>query len=216
MKKRKAFTMIEILTITVVVGIWLLSIVFAINKAKITTNHIKQETIATQLAKEWIEMVYHTRNTNLLKHSNNLDKCRLNINPNQECDWNNEWFSTWNYIISWNSFTNIVNEDLILLSWVSDWDKNFALCLTGWQRTNCPWEENNTKYGKFFRVIKWVWLYDKDINTTWWNLLNCNKWNDTNCSNNIAKEYRFCSVVLYLWDKKWKAEICGIMTNFFD
>ncbi len=216
MKKIKAFTMIEILIITIIVWVGLLSIVIAINKVKISTNSINQNIIANQLAKEWLEIIYQIRNTNLLKNPLSGDICRLNINTNEICDWYNLRFSTWNYIIiSWNNIT-WTNEKLLLSGWISTWDMNFALCLTGWQRLSCPWTENNTKYWKYFRIIKWIWLYDKNESTTGWKLLSCTKWNDTNCWNNIAKEYRFCSAVFYVWEKTWEAEVCGIMTNFWD
>lgn len=216
MKKLKWFTMLEILIITIVVWVWLLSIVFAINKVKSVTNQIKQETIATQLAKEWVELIYHNRNTNILKNPLSWQLCWLNINKNENCDWNNDRFKTWSYIIlSWNIITWTM-EDLILSGWISTWDKNFALCLNEWKRIACPGEENHTKYWKFFRTIKWIGLYNKNTNTTWWNLLNCTKWNDANCADNIAKEYRFCSTVFYIWEKIWKSEICSILTNFFD
>lgn len=208
--------MLEILIITIIVWVWLLSIVFAINKSKTATNNIVQNIIANQLAKEWIELMYQTRNTNLLKNSLSWNTCRLNINTNETCNWNNERFSTWNYLLlSWDIFTWTLDE-WMLSGWISTWDMSFALCLIGWKRISCPGKENHTKYWKFFRTIKWVGLYDKDSNITWWKLLNCTKWNDTNCADNIPKEYRFCSAVFYIWETIWKSEICGIMTNFFD
>ncbi len=216
MKKTKGFTMLEVLIVTIIVWVWLLSIIFAINKSKISTNHIIQNIIANQLAKEGIELIYQTRNTNLLKNHWSGDICRLNINPYEYCEWNNERFSTWNYILlSWDIFTWTLNE-LTLSGWINTWDMDFALCLSGWERLSCPGQENHTKYWKFFRTIKWFGLYDKNPSLTWWNSLNCTKWNDSNCSNNIAKEYRFCSTVFYIWEKVWKSEICSIMTNFLD
>ena len=208
--------MIEILTITIIVWIWLLSIVFAINKSKVDTNNIVQINIANWLAKEWVELMYQNRNTNLLKNPHNKDLCWLNINSlNEDCDGNQLRFGSGNYILSGKSFVK-TNEDLMLSGWISEEDKNFALCLKSWQWISCPNEENQTKYWKYFRVIKWFWLYDKDANTTWWNLLNCEYWNDEECWNDLAKEYRFCSQVFFVWNKIWKTEICAIMTNFFD
>ncbi len=208
--------MIEILIVTIIVWVWLLSIFFAVNQAKISTHSISQNIIANQLAKEWIEIIYQIRNTNLLKNPSSWNVCRLNINTNESCNWNNDRFSTWNYIIlSWNTFTWTHNE-LTLSGWINTWDMYFALCLTWWKRIACPGDENHTKCWKIFRTIKWIWLYDKDPNTTWWNLLSCTKWNDSTCWDNIAKEYRFCSTVFYVWEKTWKSEICTMMTNFFD
>jgi hypothetical protein len=58
----------------------------AISKAKSVTNQTKQSVIATQLAQEGIEMVYQIRNTNLLRHPNYKNHCRLNENPQELCD----------------------------------------------------------------------------------------------------------------------------------
>jgi len=208
--------MLEILLITIVVWVWLLSIVFAISKFNSSTKITTQTIIANQLAKEWVEFVYQTRNTNFIKNSLSWNICRLNINTSESCNWDNDRFSTWNYILlSWNIFTWILDE-LTLSGWISTWDKKFALCLTWSKRVPCPGEENHTKYWKYFRTIKWIWLYDKNESTTWWNLLSCTKWDDANCWDDKPKEYRFCITVFYVWEKIWKSEICTIMTNFFD
>lgn len=216
MKKIKAFTMLEILTITIVVWIWLLSIVFAINKSKIDTNNIIQKNVANRLAKEWVELMYQNRNTNLLRNLDNRDLCWLNIDSsNENCNWNQPRFGSGNYVLSGKSFIE-TNKVLALSGWISEDDKFFALCLKSWSRVACPEEENQTKYWRYFRVIKWFGLYDKDSTVTWWNLLECASWNDEDCSNNLPKEYRFCCQVFFVWNKIWKTEVCAIMTNFYD
>lgn len=217
-KNKKAFTMVEILMITIVIWIGLLSIVVAISKAKVFTNQTKQSVIATQLAQEWIEMVYQIRNTNLLKHSNYKNYCRLNINPNQAC--NSSVFpnriTEKNYILSWQ-ILSWTSAELDIWNWVNSWSSVFWLCLTWWQRSACPWSDNQTRYWKFFRTIEWKWLYLKNSNNTWWDLISCINWNSSNtCKNNNAKEFRFCSKVEYIWTKTWNVEICGVLTNFFD
>lgn len=208
--------MLEILLITIVVWIGLLSILFAINNSQKKSNNIIQNIIATQLAKEWVEKVYQTRNTNIIKNDDNPDLCRLNINTNEPCDWSNKRFSTWNYIITSENFVTWTQDTLTLSEWINTWDKTFALCLNEWQRISCPGGDNHTKYWKFFRIIKWIGLYDKDKNITGWNLLDCPTWNTFWCEENTPKEYKFCSLVYYIWEHIWKSEICSIMTNFFD
>jgi len=215
MRKIKAFTMIEILIITIIVSIWLLSIVFAVSKAKTMTNSIIQNMIANQLAKEWVEMVYQIRNTNILQHTTQKNMCWLNLNPYIECDWIQKRMSTWSYIITTWNILSWVNDDLDL-SWWLVWNQVFAICLSWWQRNSCPWEDNQTKHWKFFRTIEWKWLFNKDNLNTWGIELNCLDWNPTECIDTTAKEYRFCSRVEYIWTNIWKTEICSIITNFFD
>ncbi len=217
-KNKKAFTMVEILMITMVVWIWLLSIVIAISKAKTITHQTKQSVIATQLAQEWIEMVYQIRNTNLLKHGNYKNYCRLDVNPNESCSnstfpdrmTENSYILSWQ-ILSWTSQT------LNIWDWTDTWDLTFWLCLTWWQRIACHWSDNQTQYWKYFRTIEWKWLFLKNSSNTWWDLINCSDWNSlTSCNERAAKEFRFCSRVEYIWTKTWNVEICGVLTNFFD
>jgi len=230
-RSKKAFTMLEILMITIIVGVWLLSIVVAVTKAKTITNEIKQKTIATQLAKEGIEMIYQIRNSNLLQHPNYKDHCRLNTDFRENCDDSNhpDRMTEENYILMWQTITG-TSETLDISDWISTWEKIFNLCLTWWQRISCPWSDNQTKYGKFFRTIEWDWLYIKDVNHTWWVKIVCNAWVgwwDAWPSWGIAyhcaewdelrpMEYRFCSKVEYIWTKTWSVEICGVLTSFFD
>lgn len=218
MKKIKAFTMLEILMITIIVWVWLLSIVVAISKAKTVTNQIKQEVIAAQLAKEWLEMVYQTRNSNLLKHPNYKNYCRLNVNPNQNCDDSNNpnRLTVSSYIIS-DRLLSWINETLNIWDGISTWDQRFGLILTWWKwLQNWNTESKQTKYGKFFRTIEWKWLFLKNSTNTWWNLINCSSWSSAICHSWDAKEFRFCSRVEYVWQNTGSVEICGVLTNFFE
>ncbi len=228
-KKIKAFTMLEILMITLIIGIWLLSIIIAITKAKTVTNQTKQSVIATQLAKEWIEMVYQIRNTNLLKHTNFKNYCWLNQNPKESCNsFNNpNRIIKSGYILTWQLLKPSANI-LDLSNWISNEDQTFSLCLQSWQRISCQWSENQTDFGKFFRVIEWKWLYIKDVNLTWWDEISCLNWSTEWTStwwnyftcwapNDLhPMEFHFCSRVEYLSTKADSVEICGILTNFFD
>ncbi len=218
MKKLKAFTMLEILIITIIVWVWLLSIVVAISKAKTVTNQIKQEVIATHLAKEWLEMVYQTRNSNLLQHPNYKNYCRLNINPTQTCDNLNhpDRLTDSSYIIT-GRILSWTNEELNISNGIDTWDKIFSLNLTWSKRIQDPnMEDNQTKYGKFFRTIEWKWLFLKNSTTTWWELISCSSWWISLCNSWNAKEFRFCSRVEYIWTNTGSVEICWILTNFFE
>lgn len=87
MKKIKAFTMIEILIISIVISTWLFAIFTAANHAKLVNQRIMQTIIANQLATEWTEIVYQTRNTNLLKYDINKERSvNVCINTNYNGD----------------------------------------------------------------------------------------------------------------------------------
>lgn len=219
--KLKAFTMLEILMITLIMGIWLVSIVVAISKAKVITNNTKQHIIATQLAREGVEMVYQIRNTNLLKHPNNKNNCRLEWTRDSLCSTvGYNLMNSWNYMLTINPIriSNAWWNGLNIFDWIDSSDKIYSLILTGSQRIPDPGsQENSTKYGKFFRIIKAKWIYLKNTNSTWWDLIDCQNSNDNpSCNDNTAKEFRFCSRVEYIGTETWSVEICSVLTNFFD
>mgnify|MGYP006948914763 CR=1 FL=1 len=221
--------MLEILMITMIVGIWLLSIVVAVSKAKAITNQTKQEVIATQLAKEWIEMVYQIRNSNLLQHPNYKNFCWLNVNPNEICDDSNypDRMTEKEYILSWQTLS-WTTETLDIWDGMTTWEQIFNLCLTWWKRITCPWLDNQTRYGKFFRTIEWKWLYTKNHNLTGGLKIFCQNWSAWwdvwsvaySCGHDNADlhpmEFHFCSRVEYIWTKTGSVEICGVLTNFFE
>ncbi len=216
--KQKAFTMIEILMITMVVGIWLLSVVIAIANAKKITNNTKQSIIATQLAQEWIEMVYQIRNTNILRHSDYKNYCRLNMDPYEPCTDTiaSHRIHNKNNILTWK-IIKVTDNLLNINDWIDTQDEIFSLCLTWWQRTSCYWPNNQTEYGRFFRTIEWKWLFLKNSPLTWGESILCKEPSDwIQCGDGSAKEFRFCSRVEYIWTRTWDVEICGVLTNFFD
>lgn len=225
---KKAFTMLEILMITIIIWVWLLAIIVAITKAKTITNETKQNIIATQLAKEGIEMVYQIRNTNLLKHSDYKNYCRLNRDPTESCNSiiNPYRLTESNYTLTWQSLKSTF-DNLNLADWIDTWDKTFALCLNWWQWVSCEWLDNQTDFWKFFRVIEWKWLYIKDTNYTWWVKIICEnswwwwttEWIDYTCwpwTDLHPMEFQFCSRVEYTSTNNHSVEICGILTNFFE
>ena len=148
--------------------------------------------MANRLAKEWVELMYQNRNTNFIwKILTTEIYVWLNIDSsNENCNWNQPRFGSGNYVLSGKSFIE-TNKVLALSGWISEDDKFFALCLKSWSRVACPEEENQTKYWRYFRVIKWFGLYDKDSTVTWWNLLECASWNDEDCSNNFTQRISF-------------------------
>jgi len=79
---------------------------------------------------------------------------------------------------------------------------------------------------EYYRYIAVDWVYDKDTGTTrrqctngrmtkgWSSLSELEPcWTDC-CWNDDAKEFRFCSVVVYTRPFVWRVQVCSIMTNF--
>ena len=246
MKKIKAFTLLEILFICILLWAWLVSIFQAANRAKIINERITQTIIANQIATEGVEILYQFRNSNFLKHQQwdlngqyewtnfshwNWNKCRLALNYESGSNCSDRLW-TWYYYIRTRSWINTIaecNNETCNNSWwdhistgnlsaVNIIDNKYAICLKSWVWTPCPeWHEawwDQSKYWKFYRAIRGIWLYNMATNDTWWILL------QNTTSENIAlidaQEYRFCSMVARKGWENWRIEICSTMTNFIE
>jgi hypothetical protein len=201
--------MIEILIVSILISVWLLSVANAINHAKLVNQRVLQSVIANQIATEWAEIVYENRNTNFLKYyyhnwidqlnKDDINSCRLAynfeecLNSDKTCGvWGHEDDSNanriimnkWYYFISTSWGINTIhrcNENIHGINGISCSDiRNdvYAICLKVWVRSACTneseWMINDSahnnwlnvwhnywmdesKYGKFYRMIEWVW-----------------------------------------------------------
>lgn len=231
--------MLEILIISILISVWLFAVRKAMDHAKRTNMGIMQRIIANQLATEWAEILYQTRNTNFLEYYYNerydkeqreIDSCWLAYNGYDSCirylrnidtntcpDASQYVLQDWYYYIENNWWQNIIKKC------VSEGDtdcsdiKNdkYAICLNNWVRVPCPqWHEewsDQSKYWKFYRMIQWIWVYNMNsYDTIWWEF-----YPSSFCIPEInAQEYRFCSRVARDWWQWWELEICSTMTNF--
>ena len=234
MKKTKAFTMLEILFITLLLWIWLVSIFKTAKRAESANQRIVQSIIANQIATEWVEVLYQFRNTNFLKHQHrdvnwqlewsnlsqrNWNKCRLALDyENIPNSCNDRLWSWYYYITGLNNITlcddNDCKEHIATATGIID--NRYAICLTGWARTPCPeWHEawwDQSPYWKFYRTIRGIWIYDMASDNTWGDLL----LDDSAILAANAQEYRFCSMVARRGWENWEIEICSTMTNFIE
>ncbi len=227
----KWVTLIELLIWLSILAVWLVAIVNILNWWLENIDKIRQETIAINLAREWVEWVYNIRNTNWIKRAWVKDKCWLKIDPliDEGNDWdcsNDTRMQKWHYILSlkqnkWQKYFYLQNSNVTWLDmthydkWIDD---KYNLCYTWSYRMSCPWQINSRSEWMFFREIEWKWLFQKDTTTDWWKELICKKWTDTywwiDCWWSNAKEFRFCSKVQYFKNYLWTIELCAIITNF--
>ncbi len=222
----KGFTIAEILIIIVVISVGLLSVLVVLNNGTKYIQKTRQKVIALNLAREWMEAVYQMRDTNRTRRAWVKDLCWLKINPlvdegNERCP-DDVWFSSWYYALqrlmtweqqyfalsgpmfTWVNFANGVDAD----------DYFFALCQQSGYWDACPWVQPTTSEWLYFREIQWIWLYAKDVATSWWEELLCTGWLSPQCGNERAKEFRFCSKVSYIWETTGEVKLCGVITNF--
>lgn len=177
MKKKSAFTFIEVIIAIAVFAVGVLSVLRLItqNLALLDTTQIR--TTATFLAKEWIELVYNLRDSNLQK-SLPWD-CILKtwfviddfgtMDPDAVCAWN---FSTWfidkllqiSFEDSWYMYTHAVD---MWLDFPSLWKENtlyFTTGTLGWYElfwySSSPREQSTPTF--FSRYILFTGVYEWD------------------------------------------------------
>lgn len=230
-KHQSWFTLIELLWAMLIISIALLSIFTLLRVAIDFTNKSRQETIAINLAREGVEAVYQRRNTNRLRWSNERDTYRL-CEDNACANWLQWWKLYSINTLSW-SFTSIgawtTDNSLLTWNWSNqgqDWSTNNQSFII--DNDDFLWWQSPDAAARFYRAIIGVWLYQKDTNVEWWNLISCAHGADNyngididwssfpwECSDSRPKEFQFCSRVEYERnDQTGQVELCSAITNY--
>ena len=219
----------ELLIGLFIISLAILAVIKMIDAANGHINKIKQETIAINLAREGMEGMYNRRNTNRLKYPSEKDSYRFCAD--NEC---NDAFSapllTWILEYEGNKTPSFRWREVLPsleTSLKTYWD-TFLLKQESFINNNFT----TVAWWKYYRAIIVLWLYQKDVNMTWWYLINCDWWasseygksefepngtdRETPCGDNTPKELRFCSRVEYegLGAGNGKVELCWSMTNY--
>lgn len=234
--------MVEILIISILISVGLLTVANAINHVKLVNHRVMQSVIANQIATEWAEIMYQKRNSNFLEYYYNdaitdknvkiLNSCRLAYNfkdcfdkIKDECE-NGAWIVDEDNYIIWEWFYYIANSwwiNVIKKCVDSNWwfnitncsnitDNIYAICLNSWSWVPC-----NSWHSIWFDESTYGKFYRR-IEWTWiYDMSIDTEWwekiDSDLCEPKEAQEYRFCSrVVRGNWE--WEAEICSTMTNF--
>ncbi|MCX6822870.1 MAG: hypothetical protein NTX91_02640 [candidate division SR1 bacterium] len=225
--RKKGFTLWEILVIIVVISVGLMAIISLLTYGLNYVQKSRQRIIAINLAREGMESIYQMRDTNRQRRAGRKDQCWLKINPlldtnNDEC-MNDTRMQSGSYILSTNE---ISGQNYLLLSGgsmsslnigngVDTGDLNYSLCLSGGLRTACPGTISVTPEGRYFREIRGYGLFIKDVPLTGGKYMSCTSGVDyLNCGSSSAKEFRFCSKVVYMGYGTGEVELCGLITNF--
>ena len=109
MKKKSAFTFIEVIIAITVFAIGILAVLRLITQNLVSLDITQSRMTATFLAKEWIELVYNMRDSNIAKwlpwwcvlKSWFVSDGFWNMDPEQVCAWN---FSLWTHKLLQISF----------------------------------------------------------------------------------------------------------------
>lgn len=77
MSTKKWFTLVELIIAIALFGIGLIAVFVVLVNGFKTMNQARGQVIAINLAREWAEMMFNVRDTNLLKRAGKRDQCRL-------------------------------------------------------------------------------------------------------------------------------------------
>jgi prepilin-type N-terminal cleavage/methylation domain-containing protein len=240
---KKGFTLIELVMGMVVIGVGLSAIMMLLNYATKIANTTKAQIVATNLAREWLEIIQNKRDTNWRIYSSKRDLCWLvnKTNPTsttcESIDWmtpeginggtaNKFGVLSGNVLLTWNSIIFPISSPLSVKEntgvEINATIANYRMCFANNTRDYC----NNfspvstariTKYGQFWRMITIQGLYDKTTATAWGTALTCTNGSDptpATCGTSAPKELRVCSRVDYTFDGTRSVELCTVLTNF--
>lgn len=209
--KKNWFTLIEVVIVCTVFAIMLVGIIWAINKAYIYMNNTRTKVRATNLAREWVEMMFNIRDTNRRKCSWKKDDFWLYVGTwgdESSCAANVN-FTGWTYVLTqWSGtlYASKIDNNCYSDFW-SCWDQEKAKITFTWSYNYLSWNNIHTwdmedllwNQWDFYRVVYVNWIYPK--------LTGKNGISD-------PKEMRFCVKVFYNINGKHSSELCSIMTNF--
>lgn len=208
--KKRWFTMVETILSLTIFAIAVSWIILAMNRSYLFINKIKNQIMATNLAREWVEMMYNLRDSNWRKNSGQKDLYRNNAGGS-----NNEVIGDWLYTI-W-VVSNENDKSIILKSlndndcYTDDWYKK---CINDikveftWKYKYRDVDSEKVKEWEIEDLMNWVEFFRivKVFRTT----TKRDKCTDAEC----PKELQFCVKVFYRDVSQGAVELCSIMTNF--
>ena len=238
--KKNWFTLVEVLLVCSIFAIMVVGIILAVNRSYTFMNNTKLQIQATNLAREWVEMIFNIRDTNWRKCSWKKDDFRLYLGSGStkenECNTESKEFRKWIYTInewknsSWDTYVyseklNITSDSAINTFYWNDWFWTDAYNSSRWSAKITftgtyyyasgsqvkTWIIKNLLEGvEFYRIVRVYNVYCKAVDGSDVELIS-NSCNEPS----DPKELRFCVKVFYRnnWDPH-SSELCSIMTNF--
>ena len=227
--KKNWFTLAETVIVCTVFAIMILWVIIAINRAYTFLNDTRLRVMATNFAREGVEMMYNFRDTNRRKNPWDKDSHRIDIEGGAK-------LSSWIYIINEGESASGIYltglavpniNDFYDIEWFfgaanSGYREQSKITFTGSYKYLSGWvdiinRENNVKddwdlkdfmdwfWATFYRVVRVYGVFCKNSNNP----------NDTSPNESDPKELRFCVKVFYDVNGWHHAsELCSIMTNF--
>lgn len=167
LKNNKAFSLIEVMISIFVFTLWVMWVYAIIVSTMQVNDYNKNYIIASNLAREQIELVRNIRDANY-KNIQNYNQ----INPNKVDYSSANLFQTWTYYKVENNFINSISDFPVISTWTTiNWDWNnltgmseYALCLDG---NNLYTYDCTTTWN--IKTVFYKYLYVDEVKyNSWW------------------------------------------------
>ena len=168
--KKNWFTMLELIFVCTVFAMLVSWIILAINRTYVFMNNTRVQIRATNLTREWMEMMFNIRDTNRRKCSWEKDKFWLylgsgvNVSEEKECKVSHEGvdyiFEKWIYALkewkkgdSWDRFiyaerlTDIDDDTFYTLEWFFKDDEDAYIKARNWAIVTFTWTYTYLSWG---------------------------------------------------------------------
>ena len=226
--------MVELIFVCVVFAMLISGIILAINRSYAFLSNTRVQIRATNLTREWMEMMFNIRDTNRRKYSGEKEKYRLYIGSWSETQLAN-FFQPWIYTIkewrngNWDRFVyaeslNVGNvEQFYDLEWFFTWNetqREQAKVVFTWNYRYWSWSADNGDevtwelsdllwdWVEFYRIVRVYGIYKKNVDSID---------SPANNQDSTPKEMRFCVKTFYkLGAWTHSLELCSMMTNFME
>jgi len=234
--RKNWFTLVEVLLVCSIFAIMVVWIILAVNRSYTFMSNTKLQIQATNLAREWVEMMFNIRDTNWRKCSWKKDAFWLYLGTGSDeskCDISSQQqFTKWIYAInewknlSWDTYVyagklseldDFYDNDWFwgnsyeTLRWKAKISFSGTYYYASWSQIK-TWEINQLlEWVDFYRIVRVYGIYCKSVDNK-----SNQEANNAFCKEDSdPKELRFCVKVFYRnLSVPHSTELCSIMTNF--
>lgn len=229
---KNAFTLLELVIALAVLSVGVLGVLTVMQEWLSFVERTRQDIIASNLAKEWVEAVFALRNTNWRQWSWQKDECWLlqdTFAPWSTPCADSSWIWSGTYILDQNFFSGhmyfslipVVSQVLDASDGIASDEQEFALCYDEKWWFACPGSGAIGSQGRFYRQIVGKGLYRKDVTILGGELIDCPEGSHvlpsgSLCGDDRPKEFRFCVRVASSKQPASITEYCSVLTNFLE
>ena len=206
--KFKAFTLVETIIVLVAFSIIITTMLAGISAYKRFLWSSRAGVMTTNITREWVELMYHIRDTNREKYE--FDKDKQVFYASGTSDFSTGYYRLTTKFNALNqketiaqkindNFNDIYNQFPKVYEENKNLTNQFKLSIASWDFTTG--EQEILRDGDFYRIVKVDWIVCK---------------NAPSCNQKDPRELEFCVKTFFVAHQGSinETEICSVLTNF--